>query len=559
MQHALVAHALWEEEKRRARAATKAKLRTHPGGLDDLEEVTDEDESRSSSPGSPRSSLVAGAGEAGEAELHIYDPTNSRTPPHLPGDHSPNRLPPSPTRPPPPPSSPSRRGRIQETELERREKDSISPPPRLPPRTHEEEEGVGFVAGHETCIGRYSQPCRSGGESCYDTKWFRAVVVLALLGVVAMEVLVAKPHRQKIRDQLRPSAPVHYPLAGKWVDDQWRPMLCDEYSEVPVKYFTNHDVYDHTGGEAMLFACSGHKYFTFIGDSRMRNLYFAFVQAVNSKVHTAFDIDAQAEMTHVDLNMTLLNLGIYAEFIWAPNIDDGRLEEMNDKWEEREQWPDLVLVSAGLWALKAGIKVDAMGGALKVLHKQLSRLSGETTSMWMPVGHVNEKELHPSRDKITNDGIDCFNTAVHIELSSPRWSWPFNVGFNNKRKRTTTSSTRTKTTTTKTTRTRLVPMAGSDGGGGSSADGHGEDANTGHAEPAFNDDGFRDESCLVGAGAIRTFSAAVEIYAASEDRTIDGLHFKSEVHQAILSDLFNMFCDNGHCCTVSQSIVEIEE
>ena len=181
MQHALVAHALWEEEKRRARAATKAKLRTHPGGLDDLEEVTDEDESRSSSPGSPRSSLVAGAGEAGEAELHIYDPTNSRTPPHLPGDHSPNRLPPSPTRPPPPPSSPSRRGRIQETELQRREKDSISPPPRLPPRTHEEEEGVGFVAGHETCIGRYSQPCRSGGESCYDTKWFRAVVVLALL------------------------------------------------------------------------------------------------------------------------------------------------------------------------------------------------------------------------------------------------------------------------------------------------------------------------------------------------------------------------------------------
>lgn len=66
------------------------------------------------------------------------------------------------------------------------------------------------------------------------------------------------------------------------------------------------------------------------------------------------------------------------------------------------------------------------------------------------------------------------------------------------------------------------------------------------------------ESCTIGAGKIRYLNGASTIYAASTDRTVDGLHYKAEVHQAILSELFNMFCDSGHCCTVAGPTKEEE-
>eukprot|EP00729_Bicosta_minor_P022155 gene22155-1368_t len=254
-------HSLWEEEKQRARRATKRKLKRCPTDLDALVEESEESET-----------------EPAAKDANV--PNNIYSASHFQGS-----------------------GNVTS--------DSGT-------RLSEEEEGVGFVAGRETCMGKYVQPCRTAGKSYYDTVWFRVLLVFLLLGFVGTEVVVNLPHRKKIREQMRPAAPVHYPLAGKWADDQWHPMLCDEYSEDPIKYFTSHEVYEHTGGEAMMLACSGHKSITFVGDSRMRNLYFAFAAATDPN----FDSSEQEGKTHADLSTVIPNLAIQIEFIWAPALDD---------------------------------------------------------------------------------------------------------------------------------------------------------------------------------------------------------------------------------------------
>lgn len=66
---------------------------------------------------------------------------------------------------------------------------SPSPPP-AGTRLSEEEEGVGFVAGRETCMGKYVQPCRTAGKSYYDTVWFRVLLVFLLL--VSLKILWAQ-------------------------------------------------------------------------------------------------------------------------------------------------------------------------------------------------------------------------------------------------------------------------------------------------------------------------------------------------------------------------------
>lgn len=68
-----------------------------------------------------------------------------------------------------------------------------------------------------------------------------------------------------------------------------------------------------------MLACSGHKSITFVGDSRMRNLYFAFAAATDPN----FDSSEQEGKTHADLSTVIPNLAIQIEFIWAPALDDG--------------------------------------------------------------------------------------------------------------------------------------------------------------------------------------------------------------------------------------------
>ena len=68
-----------------------------------------------------------------------------------------------------------------------------------------------------------------------------------------------------------------------------------------------------------MLACSGHKSITFVGDSRMRNLYFAFAAATDPN----FDSSEQEGKTHADLSTIIPNLAIQIEFIWAPALDDG--------------------------------------------------------------------------------------------------------------------------------------------------------------------------------------------------------------------------------------------
>lgn len=194
MNHALVAQALWEEEKQRARRATKRKLKRCPTDLDALVEESEESETEPAAKDANVPNNIYSASHfqgSGNVTSDSGDTPIPGTPPSPP-------TPPYATDPPTPPPSPTRRsmGRtIRETALPSntrlpKKSSSLPPPPPAGTRLSEEEEGVGFVAGRETCMGKYVQPCRTAGKSYYDTVWFRVLLVFLLL--VSLKILWAQ-------------------------------------------------------------------------------------------------------------------------------------------------------------------------------------------------------------------------------------------------------------------------------------------------------------------------------------------------------------------------------
>ena len=156
-----------------------------------------------------------------------------------------------------------------------------------------------------------------------------------------------------------------------------------------------------------LMRCIGRRTIVFAGDSRVRLLYYNFVSVLDP----TFDIDVDGGKRHEDMHRTVGGLSVLGpvevRFHWQPSIHDEGLAALTATWE-RER-PPLIIMSAGLWAIKRGDTPSQIQTALLRLRAALAPVALHSTVIWSLLGNVREDLLHPARKNLTNARITALN------------------------------------------------------------------------------------------------------------------------------------------------------
>eukprot|EP00039_Didymoeca_costata_P000532 m.46001 g.46001 ORF g.46001 m.46001 type:complete len:329 (-) comp10326_c0_seq1:1242-2228(-) len=191
--------------------------------------------------------------------------------------------------------------------------------------------------------------------------------------------------------------------SGHWEQDQWMPSGPCLYEPLRA---------DTSATLERLKQCIAGKRLAFVGDSRVRQLYYTLLDLVDP----TFNASEDAQKQHANLHKTpSISVGSQhktasVQFFWRPEIYDSQLQDLFVKLKKAP--PDFLLVSAGLWALKRGDSTDAISLACHHLTPHITSMATLTNTLWLPLGLVNEELLHPARANLTNNGINTLNTAM---------------------------------------------------------------------------------------------------------------------------------------------------
>lgn len=166
----------------------------------------------------------------------------------------------------------------------------------------------------------------------------------------------------------------------------------------------------------------GKNHIVFAGDSRIRQLYWAFVQQVEPSPSPA-----PQEQAHRDLRYEEKDLHLTVEFLWHPLVD-GSLRSAGARWLRRMQRPALIVLGSGTWAIKQSNGSQAMlaeyAANVSRLVPLLDRLANGSRVLWMLQDPVQVDRLSTSRRAISNELIDAYNqAAVHALRHSSVEVW----------------------------------------------------------------------------------------------------------------------------------------
>ncbi|XP_075532800.1 N-acetylneuraminate (7)9-O-acetyltransferase isoform X2 [Dermacentor variabilis] len=165
----------------------------------------------------------------------------------------------------------------------------------------------------------------------------------------------------------------------------------------------------------------GKNHIVFVGDSRIRQLYWAFVQQVQPSPVSA------PQQAHRDLRYEEKDLHLTVEFLWRP-LMDGSLRSAGARWLQRAQRPALIVLGSGTWAIKQSNGSRAMlaeyAANVSRLVPLFDRLANGSRVLWMLQDPVQADRLSPSRRAISNELIDAYNqAAVHALRHSSVEIW----------------------------------------------------------------------------------------------------------------------------------------
>ncbi|XP_059469024.1 N-acetylneuraminate 9-O-acetyltransferase [Neocloeon triangulifer] len=163
-----------------------------------------------------------------------------------------------------------------------------------------------------------------------------------------------------------------------------------------------------------------HNHFVFVGDSRIRQLYEAFLKQLDSKTSSSLLYEAKPEShAHTDLSFGDAQLRLKVQFIWSPVVNKHMSESFND-WKQSGHPPSVIVAGGATWSIKEsnGSQValveysknlTTLVQAIDYMSKRHSRV------LWTLQEPVNSAKLYPTRSMITNDQIDLYNKAA-IEI-----------------------------------------------------------------------------------------------------------------------------------------------
>lgn len=153
----------------------------------------------------------------------------------------------------------------------------------------------------------------------------------------------------------------------------------------------------------------GKSHIVFLGDSRIRQLYHAFVKMANPN-----DDYSIPNYVHHDLKYSEQNLKLDVEFLWHPMVNESMLKTFRE-WTllDTKERPNIVVMGSATWSIKTS---NASLKALQYYQKNLTLLmpymedlKDTTETLWVLQDPVTPEKLSKERIMITNEQIDLYN------------------------------------------------------------------------------------------------------------------------------------------------------
>ncbi|XP_053469423.1 N-acetylneuraminate 9-O-acetyltransferase isoform X3 [Ictalurus furcatus] len=164
-------------------------------------------------------------------------------------------------------------------------------------------------------------------------------------------------------------------------------------------------------------ACLNNKRIAFIGDSRIRQLFYSFVQIINP--------DTREEGNkHENIPFADRESSVNVDFLWHAEVNNSMKEQLTSWTEKPSSKPDVIIIGAATWSIKlhSGSSESLLQykANLTSLAAPLEKLTEHSEVFWVVQGPVYEKILSENRKMITNEQINLYNAAALSALNSSK-------------------------------------------------------------------------------------------------------------------------------------------
>ncbi|XP_075348957.1 N-acetylneuraminate (7)9-O-acetyltransferase isoform X3 [Mycteria americana] len=164
--------------------------------------------------------------------------------------------------------------------------------------------------------------------------------------------------------------------------------------------------------------CLIDKHVVFIGDSRIRQLFYSFIKLINPQVK-------EEGNKHGNIPFEDKSASIKVDFLWYPEVNGSMRQRIKSWTEGSVAKPHIIVAGAATWSIKIhnGSKEALTQYKINItsIAPLLEKLAKSSDVYWVLQDPVYEDMLSESRKMITNEKIDAYNeAAVRILNSSSR-------------------------------------------------------------------------------------------------------------------------------------------
>ncbi|KAG8139000.1 putative CAS1 domain-containing protein [Naja naja] len=162
-------------------------------------------------------------------------------------------------------------------------------------------------------------------------------------------------------------------------------------------------------------SCLKNKYIAFIGDSRIRQLFYSFVKLINSQIK-------EEGNKHENIPFEDKSSSLKVDFLWYPEVN-GSMKQCIKAWiEGSSSKPHILVVGAATWSIKIHNGSNEALTQYRInitsIAPLLEKLARNSDVYWVLQDPVYEDMLSESRKMITNEKIDAYNEAAVSILNS---------------------------------------------------------------------------------------------------------------------------------------------
>ncbi|XP_076005973.1 N-acetylneuraminate (7)9-O-acetyltransferase [Genypterus blacodes] len=155
--------------------------------------------------------------------------------------------------------------------------------------------------------------------------------------------------------------------------------------------------------------CLAEKRVTFIGDSRIRQLFYAFIKIINPERR-------EDGIKHEDISFEDGSSSVNVDFLWHPEANNSMKERLLSWTHDPSGKPDVAILGVATWSIKlhsgSSETLQQYKVNLTAMAVPLERLADHAEVYWVLQDPVNEEVLESSRKMITNQQVDMYNEAA---------------------------------------------------------------------------------------------------------------------------------------------------